>query len=108
MQGVSHFKDIRYTDSIAYGEMFMQNEFEMGRYNLDIADVETQRKRFDLYNAVCAVACTYRISVGQGTAKKHPQLLASAPDQPVLASSPRRKQSGCWSSGCPSRRTTTC
>ena len=65
MQGVSHFKDIRYTDSIAYGEMFMQNEFEMGRYNLDIADVETQRKRFDLYNAVCAVACTYRISVGQ-------------------------------------------
>lgn len=51
LQGVSHFKDIRYTDSITYGEMFMQNECEMGRYNLDLADVETQRKRFDLYNA---------------------------------------------------------
>jgi hypothetical protein len=25
----------------------------MGRYNLDLADVDTQRKRFDLYNAVC-------------------------------------------------------
>lgn len=51
-QGVSHFKDIRYTDTITYGEMFMQNEYEMGRYNLDLADIETQRQRFDLYNAV--------------------------------------------------------
>jgi glycyl-tRNA synthetase len=81
MPGVSHFKDIRYTDSIAYGEMFMQNEFEMGRYNLDVADVETQRKRFDLCNTVLLP----RISVDQGTAMQHPQLLAPAPDQPVLA-----------------------
>ena len=107
MQGVSHFKDIRYTDSIAYGEMFMQNEFEMGRYNLDVADVETQRKRFDLYNAVCAVACTCHVGMGQDTARKHPQLLNPAPDQPVLAFS-YRKQSSCWISGCPSQRTTTC
>lgn len=105
---MSHFKDIRYTDSIAYGEMFMQNEFEMGRYNLDVADVETQRKRFDLYNAVCAIACTYNISVDSGAAKKCPQLLAPAPDQPVLASFPHRKPSGFWNSGCPSQRTTTC
>lgn len=52
-QGVSHFKDVRYTDTVSYGELFMQNEYEMGRYNLDLADVDTQRKRFDLYNAVC-------------------------------------------------------
>lgn len=50
LQGVSHFKDIRYTDAISYGEMFMQNEFEMGRYNLNLADVGIQRRRFDLYN----------------------------------------------------------
>ena len=51
-QGVAHFKDIRYTDSITYGEMFMQNEYEMGRYNLDEADVATQRMRFELYEQV--------------------------------------------------------
>lgn len=50
LQGVSHFKDIRYTDSILYGEMFMQNEVEMGHYNLDLADVGIQRQRFELYN----------------------------------------------------------
>ncbi len=56
-QGVAHFKDIRYTDNITYGEMFMQNEYEMGRYNLDEADVATQRMRFELYEQVqpCAL-----------------------------------------------------
>ena len=52
MQGVSHFKDIRYTNGITYGEMFLQNEYEMGRYNLDEADVATQRTRFELYEQV--------------------------------------------------------
>ena len=51
-QGVAHFKDIRYTAGITYGEMFMQNEYEMGRYNLDEADVPTQRTRFELYEQV--------------------------------------------------------
>ncbi len=49
---MAHFKDIRYTDNITYGEMFMQNEYEMGRYNLDEADVATQRMRFELYKQV--------------------------------------------------------
>ena len=53
-QGVSHFKDIRYTGGITYGEMFMQNEYEMGRYNLEEADVAVQRKRFALYESVRA------------------------------------------------------
>ena len=51
-QGVSHFKDIRYTDGISYGEMFMQNEYEMGRYNLEEADVAVQQQRFALYEQV--------------------------------------------------------
>ena len=51
-QGVAHFKDIRYTDGITYGEMFLQNEYEMGRYNLEEADVATQRTRFELYEQV--------------------------------------------------------
>ena len=52
LQGVSHFKDISYTNSITYGEMFMQNEYEMGRYNLEEADVAVQRRRFALYEQV--------------------------------------------------------
>jgi glycyl-tRNA synthetase len=55
-QGVAHFKDIRYTNGITYGEMFLQNEYEMGRYNLDEADVATQRTRFELYEQVRTVS----------------------------------------------------
>ncbi len=50
LQKVSHFKDIQYTSTMTYGELFLQNEYEMSCYNLDEADVEGQRKRFDLYN----------------------------------------------------------
>lgn len=50
LQGVKHFKDIQYSPGVTYGEMFLQNEYEMSVYNLDEADVEGQRKRFDLYD----------------------------------------------------------
>ncbi|KAL3155346.1 hypothetical protein ABBQ38_010907 [Trebouxia sp. C0009 RCD-2024] len=49
LQGVKHFKDIQYTPSMTYGELFMQNEYEMSCYNLDEANIEGQRQRFDLY-----------------------------------------------------------
>lgn len=52
LQGVDHFKDIVYAPGgMTYGEMFLQNEYEMSRYNLDEADVEGQRHRFALYEA---------------------------------------------------------
>ena len=58
LQGVGHFKDIRYGEGVTYGELFMQNEYEMSVYNLDEADVAEQRARFDLYDAeVGLVAC---------------------------------------------------
>ena len=38
---------------MTYGELFMQNEYEMSCYNLDEANVEGQRQRFDLYQQVC-------------------------------------------------------
>ncbi|GAB4813228.1 hypothetical protein N2152v2_000274 [Parachlorella kessleri] len=50
LQGAKHFKDIKYTQDVTYGEMFLQNEYEMSVYNLDEADVEGQRKRFELYD----------------------------------------------------------
>ena len=36
---------------MTYGELFLQNEYEMSCYNLDEADVAEQRQRFDLFEA---------------------------------------------------------
>jgi glycyl-tRNA synthetase alpha subunit len=46
---VTNFRDIKYSNSVTYGELFLQNEYEMSCYNLDEADVAEQRARFDLY-----------------------------------------------------------
>lgn len=47
----------RYSDEVTYGELFLQNEYEMSCYNLDEADVAEQRKRFDLYEAEVSMGC---------------------------------------------------
>jgi glycyl-tRNA synthetase len=47
LQGVNHFKDIRYADGITYGEIFAQAEYEMSRYYLDDADVATNREMYE-------------------------------------------------------------
>ncbi|MFC4859314.1 glycine--tRNA ligase [Actinophytocola glycyrrhizae] len=49
LQGVSHFKDIQYAPGITYGEAFGQSEYEMSRFYLDDADVETQKRLFADY-----------------------------------------------------------
>ncbi|HEX3425209.1 MAG TPA: glycine--tRNA ligase [Acidimicrobiales bacterium] len=51
LQDVDHFKNIAYAPGVSYGEIFAQPEFEMSTYYLDEADVETQRRLFDLYQA---------------------------------------------------------
>jgi glycyl-tRNA synthetase len=51
LQGVRHFTEIRYADQLSYGEVFLQPEFEMSRYYLDAADIETNRELFRLYAA---------------------------------------------------------
>ena len=90
LQGVDHFTKIRYSDSITYGEMFLQNEQEaraaaaaacrlcaepqrrptprprraraqMSRYNLDVADVANQRSRFDLFDAEARAMVAQRL-----------------------------------------------
>ncbi len=52
MQGVKHFKDIRYTPTLTYGEMLLQNEYEMSCYNLDNAHVPSQQQLFELHQQV--------------------------------------------------------
>lgn len=49
LQNVHHFKDIRYTDSLTYGELLLQTEIEMSEFNMNEADVEDQWKRFEIY-----------------------------------------------------------
>ncbi|WP_236046351.1 glycine--tRNA ligase [Streptacidiphilus fuscans] len=49
LQGVSHFKDIVYAPGVTYGEIFGQAEYEMSRYYLDDADVDTNRELFEAY-----------------------------------------------------------
>jgi glycyl-tRNA synthetase len=51
LQGIDHFKKIQYAPGITYGEVFGQSEYEMSRYYLDDADVETQRRLFEDYAA---------------------------------------------------------
>ncbi|MEU8587716.1 glycine--tRNA ligase [Streptomyces sp. NPDC048664] len=51
LQGVSHFKDIVYAPGVTYGEVFGQNEYEMSRYYLDDADIETNQRLFESYAA---------------------------------------------------------
>ena len=48
LQGVNHFKDIRYNDKMTYGEMLLQNEYEMSVFNMDEADVPAHQLRFEL------------------------------------------------------------
>ncbi|WP_267036927.1 glycine--tRNA ligase [Streptomyces sp. NBC_00091] len=49
LQGVNHFKDLKYAPGVTYGEAFGQAEYEMSRYYLDEADLETQRSLFEAY-----------------------------------------------------------
>ncbi len=49
LQGVTHFKDIQYAPGITYGEAFGQSEYEMSRYYLDDADIDTNRQLYELH-----------------------------------------------------------
>ena len=46
LQGVTHFRDIRYSDTLTYGEAWLQNEVEQSTYALQVADVAAVRARF--------------------------------------------------------------
>jgi glycyl-tRNA synthetase len=51
LQGVDHFAKIAYAPGISYGEAFGQAEYEMSRYYLDDADVDTNKRLFEDYAA---------------------------------------------------------
>ncbi|KAL1535783.1 Glycine--tRNA ligase, chloroplastic/mitochondrial 2 [Salvia divinorum] len=51
LQGVDHFKKIRYADGITYGELFLENEKEMSAYYLEHASVDHIHSHFDRFEA---------------------------------------------------------
>jgi glycyl-tRNA synthetase len=51
LQNVDHFTKIAYADGVSYGEVFGQSEYEMSRYYLDDADVETNLRLFEDFAA---------------------------------------------------------
>jgi glycyl-tRNA synthetase len=63
LQGVDHFKKIEYAPGISYGEAFGQAEYELSRYYLDDADVDSQRRLFEEYAAEARRMLDARLSV---------------------------------------------
>jgi len=52
VQGVDHFKDIRWGgDGVTYGELYQMAEAEWSRYNYEAADIEMVRQTFDMCEA---------------------------------------------------------
>ncbi|CAL0324336.1 unnamed protein product [Lupinus luteus] len=49
LQGVDHFKKIKYSDGITYGELFLENEKEMSAYYLEHASVDHIQKHFNFF-----------------------------------------------------------
>lgn len=57
IQGVDHFKDLLYTTidgtPLYYGDLFIQNEQEISKYNFELADVDFLFTQFDHYEKHC-------------------------------------------------------
>ncbi|MBC8507844.1 MAG: glycine--tRNA ligase subunit beta [Anaerolineales bacterium] len=55
IQGVRDFRDIRWNQSMTYGDVYLANEKESSKYAFELADVERLRQMFDLYEAEAEV-----------------------------------------------------
>lgn len=63
LQGKDHFKDIIFAPGLTYGDIFMQNEIEMSRYNMDEADIDRNKQLFDIYEAEALALLEKRLPV---------------------------------------------
>ena len=51
LQEKTHFRDIVFADGITYGDIFLQNEIEMSKYNMLAADLDRNNIMFETYEA---------------------------------------------------------
>ncbi len=63
LQGVDHFKKIAYAPGVSYGEVFGQSEYEMSRYYLDDADIDTNQRLFAEYTGEAERMLALRLPV---------------------------------------------
>jgi len=56
LQRVYGFRDLRWNDTITYGEVNLQGEQEHSRYYFDVADIDRMRQMFDLFEAEARAA----------------------------------------------------
>jgi len=56
LQGVRNFKDLRWNQSLTYGDVYLQNEQEASKYAFELADVDRLNQLFDLYEAEAKTA----------------------------------------------------
>ncbi len=53
IQGVDNVYDLKFNDSVSYGQVFLENEKELSKYNFEIADTEQLFKGFQHAEAEC-------------------------------------------------------
>ena len=63
LQGVTHFRDLIYSDGLTYWEIWGQSEVEMSTYYLDSADVEATRQLYEHYVAEADRLITERLPI---------------------------------------------
>ena len=51
IQGIDNIFDLKWVDSITYGDVFLQNEIEFSRYNFEESDPEKLFTLFDMYES---------------------------------------------------------
>jgi len=56
LQGVRHFKDIRWSPERTYGDVNLMGEREHSVYYFDVADVDRMRKMYDMYEQEAELA----------------------------------------------------
>jgi glycyl-tRNA synthetase alpha chain len=53
IQGVDNVYDLKFNDTVSYGEVFLKNEQEMSKYNFEVADTAQLFKGFEHAEAEC-------------------------------------------------------
>jgi len=53
LQGVESVFDLKWNESVTYGDVYHRNEVEFSKYNFEAADVEMNFKLFDMYEKEC-------------------------------------------------------
>ncbi len=53
LQGVESVYDLKWNDTLTYGQVYLQNEIEQSKYNFEYSNPQMLLKLFDMYEAEC-------------------------------------------------------